>query len=118
MLSLINFEDLNVSFIYNRLKPVEFNVTLALLQTNQVLSLKEALWLRGDYTICCNEDDCDGFLDLRQLEHTGDEKTMHKVLTGKYTWKLTKLAALYQDTAMQVDEEVSTYYRLESMRQS
>ena len=125
MLLIVNLVDVNSKFLYNLGKEVDFNVTLALLQSYTASSLKEALRCKEDFTFCNNVDtstDDRSFVDLRQLEKSINNERLAQVLSsGNYSWKLTKLTDLYEnivDTDMQVDEDVRTYYRLESLRQS
>ena len=65
MISMLNFADTKIVFVYAHAKDVEFNVLNALLQLRKVNTFKEAKAKKNDYTICTSPDSKYGFLDLR-----------------------------------------------------
>ena len=61
-------------------------------------SLKSAMDIKEEYTICSKEDDKGCIIDLRYIEQIGDSDVLTSVLmSGELNWKLTKIKDLYGD---------------------
>ena len=63
MISMLNFADTKIVFVYAHAKDVEFNILNALLQLRRAKTFREAKAKKNDYTICTSSEY--GFLDLR-----------------------------------------------------